>query len=76
MCGCSKNTVVPNALYQAPSTPPQLDIDCNVTLNDLIVKRGMIQLLKTPENAGYINQQLGLIDSMINLGNPCKYQID
>lgn len=75
MCGCSKNTVVPNNVYSQPSSPPAPDLSCGVTLHDLIIKKAVLQSLITPENTGFINSQLGLIESMINSNNPCRWEI-
>lgn len=75
MCQCSQNSAVINVV----SSPPQtlvVDTSCEKTVEELLGKKVLLEARKTPENTGFINSQLGLIQTMLNYGRYCMYNID
>lgn len=72
MCGCSKSASVPFVPNQAPVID---NLDCGVTLQDIIDKQVYLNSLKNSTNLSYINANLGLLQTMINTGKYCLYNI-
>lgn len=73
-CGCqnqNNNAVVVNQI-----TPQSVVVSsCSTTLEQLLSLKENLINKKTPENSSFINSRLGLIESMINIGNYCLWQI-
>ena len=75
MCNCSKKAVLPVSnqnVYTTVETP----VNCNRDKQELEIIKEMLVSKKSPENSGFINMQLGLIQTMLNLNNYCLYNID
>lgn len=74
MCGCSKTTNVPLVLNRQAVTHTA-PVDCNKSKEEVEEIEKLLISRKNPENAKYINSQLGLIQSMHNLNNYCLYDV-
>lgn len=75
MCGCSKNPVVVNQLSYPMAFEDISPVECNTTREELVIKKQMLVEKKTPENTLFINQQLGNLETMLNSGNYCRFEI-
>lgn len=77
-CGCNKgggviiNNTSPSYIQQEIVN----DENCTRTLHDIIQLRDVLESKKTSENSGFINSQLGLIDTMVNYKKYCLYNIE
>jgi len=72
MCGCQSNNSVP---VVNNISAKKVNTDCNVTEEQLNSIKSTLISKKNPENSGFINSQLGMIETMLNLGNYCLWDI-
>ena len=74
-CPCQNQ----NNVVQSVSAPVQqqnvISNDCGVTLQNILDAKANYLATKTPENAGWINSKIGLLDTMVNIGNYCIYSL-
>lgn len=78
MCACQGNKnngrVVTQKYVQTASiaSPP---VDCDKSIEEVLSVQQVLMEKKTPLNSGYINEQLGKIQTMVNRGNFCLYDL-
>lgn len=73
MCGCA-NQPAP-VVYNTPVSISTDNSGCSITIEELNNTKDYLLSKKNSENSAYINAQLGLIQTMINVGNYCKYNL-
>lgn len=73
-CGCSKGSA-PVVARSSKRTVQQTVTTCGVTLDLLLQTKNTLENKKTPDNSYYVNEKLGLIQTMINSGSYCLYDI-
>lgn len=74
MCGCAKSANIPvisNNINPIIVNPE----DCTVTLEQIITKKNYLDLLRNSSNNSFINANIGLLNTMINTGKYCLYDM-
>jgi len=75
-CGCGQTTQqsinVNNFVQQSVEYD---NTGCGVTREAIEQVKQDLLNKKTPENGGYINSKIGQLDTMLNLGKYCIYNI-
>ncbi len=74
--GCNCNSTPTQQVYVSPRVSVLMATNCDVTESQVISVKQSLLAAKTPQNAKFVNEKLGQIETMLNHGNYCLYNLN